>query len=285
MLDIVDKDDAKLSASIELTKNRISIYQPEQEGLIFPEIPKFANVGAERQHRKERLVAACRAFALYGFDYGFAGHLTIRDPEFPHLYWTNPMCVHFADVTVSSLILADHAGTVQEGRYAINRAGFVLHAAVHEHNPKVMAMCHAHTVHGAAWCALGRPLDPISQDACAFFENHVVIGKSAGAVAVEEQSGHAVAVAFGDNRAALHQNHGLLTASHHSIDDAAWWFIALDLCCRAQLMAEATGSKPTMVSPDKARYSREHVGSEFIGWLHFQPIYDRIARTQPDMFN
>jgi ribulose-5-phosphate 4-epimerase/fuculose-1-phosphate aldolase len=285
MLDIVDKDDAKLSASIELTKNRISIYQPEQEGLIFPEIPKFANVGAERQHRKERLVAACRAFALYGFDYGFAGHLTIRDPEFPHLYWTNPMCVHFADVTVSSLILADHAGTVQEGRYAINRAGFVLHAAVHEHNPKVMAMCHAHTVHGAAWCALGRPLDPISQDACAFFENHVVIGKSAGAVAVEEQSGHAVAVAFGDNRAALHQNHGLLTASHHSIDDAAWWFIALDLCCRAQLMAEATGSKPTMVSADKARYSREHVGSEFIGWLHFQPIYDRIARTQPDMFN
>lgn len=284
MLDHVNKPENDLGTTIKLTKERISIYQPEQEGLIFPELPKFKDVGAERQHRKERLVAACRAFAHYGFEYGFAGHLTIRDPEFPHLYWTNPMCVHFADVTVSSLILADHAGTVQEGRYAINRAGFVLHAAVHEHNPKVMAMCHAHTVHGAAWCSLGRPLDPITQDACAFFENHVVIGESAGAVAVEEKSGHAVAIAFGDNRAALHQNHGLLTASHHSIDDAAWWFIALDACCRAQLMAEATGIKPTFVSPEKARYSREHVGSEFIGWLHFQPIYQRIARTQPDMF-
>ena len=263
---------------------RISIYQPEQEGLIFPELPRFNDVGEERRHRKERLVGACRAFALKGYDYGFAGHLTVRDPEFPDLYWTNPMCVDFADVTVSSLVLADHQGTVQEGRYAINRAGFVLHAAVHEENPRVMAMCHAHTVHGAAWCALGRPLDPISQDACAFFENHVVITDSAGAVAVEEPSGREVAKAFGDNRAALHQNHGLLTASRHSIDDAAWWFIALEQCCRAQLMVEATGSKPIMVPPDRARYSREHVGSDYIGWMAFQPLYQRIARSQPDMF-
>jgi ribulose-5-phosphate 4-epimerase/fuculose-1-phosphate aldolase len=198
VLDSVEKIESKLGDTVQLSNGRISIYQPEQEGLIFPQLPAFANLGKERLHRKQRLVAACRAFAGYGFDYGFAGHLTVRDPEFPNLYWTNPMCVHFADVTVSSLILADHTGTVQEGRYAINRAGFVLHAAVHEHNPKVMAMCHAHTLHGAAWCSLGRKLDPISQDACAFYENHVLIGKNAGAVAVEEKSGHGIAAAFGD---------------------------------------------------------------------------------------
>src|SRR5882757_2079647 len=156
-------------------ETRISLYQPEQKGLIFPEIPAFANFADERRHRKQRLVAACRAFSLYGYDYGFAGHLTVRDPEFPELYWTNPMCVHFADVTMSSLILANHEGEVLEGKYALNRAGFVLHSAVHRANPKIMAMCHAHTKHGAAWCSLGRPLDPITQDACAFFENHVVI--------------------------------------------------------------------------------------------------------------
>ena len=76
-----------------------------------------------------------------------------------------------------------------------NRAGFVLHAAVHEHNPKVIAMCHAHTLYGAAFCSMGRPIDPISQDACAFYEDQVVIGKNAGAVAVEEQSGVHVAAA------------------------------------------------------------------------------------------
>jgi ribulose-5-phosphate 4-epimerase/fuculose-1-phosphate aldolase len=272
------------SEKINLSKGRISIYQPEQEGLIFPEFPQFKNVGEERAYRKAHLVAACRVFAKYGYDYGFAGHLTVRDPEYPNLYWTNPMCVHFADVTVSSLILADHSGTVQEGKYAINRAGFVLHAAVHEHNPKVMAMCHAHTLYGAAFCSLGRPIDPISQDACAFYEDQVVIGKNAGAVAVEEKSGVGIAAAMGNHRAILHQNHGLLTSSPHSIDDAAWWFIALEQCCKAQLAVEATGSKPTFVAPDRARYSREHVGSSFIGWLHFQPLYDHVAKREPEMF-
>ena len=147
-------------------RERISLYQPEQEGLIFPEIPEFETFEEERTYRKQHLVAACRAFDQHGFDYGFAGHLTIRDPERPELYWTNPMCVHFSQVKMSNLILADHRGRVVEGDYAINRAGFVLHAAVHEEYPEVMAMCHAHTTYGTAWCATG-PLDMISQDAAA----------------------------------------------------------------------------------------------------------------------
>jgi ribulose-5-phosphate 4-epimerase/fuculose-1-phosphate aldolase len=246
----------------------ISIYQPKQQGLIFPEIPTFSTFAEERQHRKERLVAACRAFAQQGFDYGFAGHLTVRDPEFPELYWTNPMCVHFSQVKVSNLILADHKGKVVEGNYAINRAGFVLHAAVHEAHPDIVSMCHAHTVYGTAFAALGRPLDPITQDA-----------------AVEEKAGHSVCDWFKNVKAAIHQNHGLLTASRHSIESAAFWFIALERCCQQQLLVEATGIKPVMVPPDRSRYSREHVGSDYIGWLHFQPIYEQIAATQPDMFD
>ena len=264
---------------------RISIYQPEQAGLIYPELPKHASVAAHRQHLKERLVGACRAFALQGFDYGFAGHLTIRDPENPSLYWTNPMAVHFAQVKVSNLILADHDGRVVEGRHALNRAGFVLHAAVHEAHQDIVAMCHAHTLWGTAFAALGKPLAPISQDAAAFFEDHVVIGDEAGQVAVEVKAGHKVANAFAGVKAAIHQNHGLLTASRHSIEAAAFWFIALERCCQQQLAVEATGQTPRLVTPDRARYSREHVGSEYIGWLHFQPIWEDLVATQPDMFD
>ncbi|GAC1626696.1 MAG: class II aldolase/adducin family protein [Vulcanimicrobiaceae bacterium] len=267
------------------TPARISIYQPEQAGLIFPETPTFSSFAQEREYRKKHLVAAVRAFAQHGFDYGFAGHLTVRDPEHRDLYWTNPMCVHFSQVTLSSLILVDHDGHVIEGTYAVNRAGFVLHAAIHAAQPDIVAMCHAHTVYGTAWCATGRPLDMISQDAACFYNDHVVIGASAGAVAVEKQSGLSVAEAFGKNRAALHQNHGLLTASRHSIDDAAFWFIALERCCRQQLLVEATGIKPQIVSEKSAAYSREHVGNDFIGWLHFQTLYGQLVQTQPDMFD
>ncbi len=72
----------------------------------------------------------------------------------------------------------------------------------------------------------------LSQDAACFYGNHAVVGASAGAVAVEDESGHSVAALIGKNRGILHQNHGLLTTSRHSIDDAAFWFIALERCCQ-----------------------------------------------------
>jgi ribulose-5-phosphate 4-epimerase/fuculose-1-phosphate aldolase len=266
-------------------EGKVSIYQPEQEGLIFPDLPSFSSHAEHRQHLKERLVGACRAFAQQGFDYGFAGHLTVRDPENPGLYWTNPMAIHFSQVKVSNLICADHKGTVVEGRHAINRAGFVLHAAVHEMHQDIGARCHAHTIYGTAFAALGKKLEPVTQDAAAFFEDHVVIGDEAGQVAVEVKAGHKVASAFAGVKAAIHQNHGLLTASRHSIESAAFWFIALERCCQQQLMIDASGITPKLVTPERARYSREHVGSEYIGWLHFQTIWDELVATQPDMFD
>ena len=60
--------------------------------------------------------------------------------------------------------------------------------------------------------------------------------------------------------------------------------MALERCCQQQLAIEATGHKPHLVPPISARYSREHVGSDYIGWLHFQPIWEQLVATQPDMF-
>lgn len=264
---------------------RTSLYMPEQPGLVFPEEPHFTSRDQERLSRQKSLVAACRAFALEGFDHGFAGHLTVRDPEQPELYWTNPMAVHFSQVRLSNLILVDHEGRVIEGRHAVNRAGFVLHAAVHAAHPDIVAMCHAHTLYGGAYAALGQELPPITQDAAVFFEDHVVIREEAGQVAVEVGAGHKVAEAFRGAKAAIHQNHGLLTVSRHSIDSAAFWFIGLERCCRQQLLVNATGRTPRLVAPERARYSREHVGSEYIGWLHFQPLLQLLQETQPDMFD
>jgi ribulose-5-phosphate 4-epimerase/fuculose-1-phosphate aldolase len=125
----------------------------------------------------------------------------------------------------------------------------------------------------------------VTQDAAVFFEDHVVIADEGGKVAVEEDAGHKVAAAFKGVKAAIHQNHGLLTCSRHSIDAAAFWFIALERLCQQQLMIDASGVPPRLVPPDKARYSREHVGNEFIGWLHFQPVWEQLVATQPDLLS
>ena len=113
-------------------KEEDSVYKPTQTDLTFPQAKRFSNFDDLRNELKRKLVVACRAFSYFKFDYGFAGHLTVRDPEFKDLYWTNPMAVHFKHVKVSNLILVDHDGKVVEGDYSVNRAGFVLHAAVHK---------------------------------------------------------------------------------------------------------------------------------------------------------
>jgi ribulose-5-phosphate 4-epimerase/fuculose-1-phosphate aldolase len=262
-----------------------SVYEPEQADLEFPRPPVFTDVADERRHRQERLAAACRVLFDCGYEYGFAGHLTVRDPEHPSLYWTNPFALSFSQVKVSDLLLVDHEGIVVEGRRAVNRAGYVLHAAIHEANPDVVASVHAHTVHGMAWAALGRPLDPITQTACGFFEDQALITAEAGAVVVERGAGQRVAEAFGAAKIAIHQNHGLFSVGRESVDEAVWWFIAADRACRIQLLAEATGSPLQVIDPAAARHSRQHLATPFMAWLHFQPMYDRAVADHPDLFD
>ena len=262
-----------------------SVYQPEQPGLHFPQPPIFTNFADERLHRKQRLAAVCRVFAKFGYEYGFAGHITLRDPEHTDLYWTNPFAMDFGRVRVSDLLLVDHTGKVVEGTWAVNRAGFVLHAAIHGANPDIVASCHAHTTNGMAWAALGRKLDPITQTAASFYHDHALVTEEAGAVVVNKDAGASVATAFGKNKVVIHQNHGLFSAGRESVEEAAWWFIAAERACEIQLKAEATGHPLRMINEQAVAHSAKHLGAPFLAWLHFQPIYDAICRSDPDLFN
>ena len=265
--------------------NNRSVYEPEQADLYFPQPPVFTSLADERLHRKQRLAATCRIFAKLRYEYGFAGHVTVRDPEHPDLYWTNPFAMDFGRVRVSDLLLVDHAGTVLQGTWAVNRAGFVLHSAIHQANPHVLASCHAHTVNGMAWAALGRKLDPITQTAASFFTDHALITEQSGAVVVDADAGHEVAASFGHNKIVIHQNHGLFSAGRQSVDEAAWWFIAAERACEIQLKAEATGHPLKLIGPEAAAHSSRHLGTPKAAWLHFQPMYDAICRSDPDLFD
>src|SRR5581483_7314270 len=121
---------------------------------------------------RQRLAAALRVFADRGFDEGAGGHITARDPIRTNHFWVNPFGVHFGHVKVSDLLLVDHDGTVVEGDGKVNPAGYAIHSQIHAAHPHVVAAAHTHSTYGRAWAALGRRLDPITQDACAFYERH-----------------------------------------------------------------------------------------------------------------
>lgn len=237
----------------------------------------------ERLRRKQKLAGALRIFGRFGFGEGVAGHITVRDPEFPDLFWVNPLGLSFRHATVSDLILVDHDGNVVFGDHSVNRAAYVLHSAIHEARPDVVAAAHAHSVHGKALSSLGVPLAPITQDACAFYELNTVIQDHGGAVVFERQAGEDFARAFGMNRAALHQNHGHFTVGS-TIDEAVFWFVCFERCAQAQLLAMAAG-EPSLIPHESAVYTKEHAGNAFSGWMHFQPLWQEIQRSDPDLFD
>ena len=247
---------------------------------IIEQPPTFERVEDERLHRKQRLAAALRLFAHYGFDEGVAGHITVRDPELTDHFWVNPFGGYFGHIRVSDLLLINQKGEVAEGNKPVNAAAFAIHSKIHQARPDVLAAAHAHSLYGKSWSTLGRLLDPLTQHACAFYQDHALFNDYTGVV-LEPEEGERIAATLGDKKAIILRNHGLLTVGH-SVDEAAWWFITMERSCQAQLMAEAAG-KPVLIDRDTASLTYSQIGTHYIGWLSFQSLYDKIVRLEPDL--
>ena len=240
------------------------------------------NVDDERLHRKQRLAAAFRLFGRFGYDEGAAGHITARDPERLDHFWVNPFGKHFRRIRVSDLLLVNSGGEVVEGDAPVNRAAFAIHSQVHEARPDVMAAAHSHSMHGKAWSTLGRLLDPLTQDACAFYEDHGLFDDYTGVV-LDLHEGKRIADALADTKAVILRNHGLLTVGR-SVGAAAYWFVAMERSCQAQLLAEAAG-KPVLISPDDAKLTHGQIGTEVAGEFQFEVLYEMIVAEEPDLLD
>jgi ribulose-5-phosphate 4-epimerase/fuculose-1-phosphate aldolase len=236
----------------------------------------------EREHRRQRLAAALRLFAEFGFEEGAGGHVTARDPVQPDHFWVNPFGFPFSLVKVSDLLLVNEAGRVVVGDGRVNPAGYQIHSNIHAARPDVVAAAHTHSVYGRAWSALRRPLDPINQDVCAFYEDHAVFADYGGVVLEHEES-RRITTALGGRKAVILANHGLLTVGE-SVEEAAWWFIAMERCCQVQLLAEAAGC-PQLISPGSARAARAQIGTPGMGRFNFRPLYEGVVRRQPDLLD
>ena len=204
----------------------------------------------------------------------------MRDPERLDHFWVNPMGRSFKQMKVSDLLLVSHTGEVVEGNGLLNGAAFTIHSQIHMAKPEVTAAAHSHSVYGKAFSALGRTLDPLTQDSCAFYEDHVLFDDFSGVV-LDNSEGERIAAALGTAKAAILQNHGLITVGE-TIEAAAWWYITMERSCQAQLLAEAAG-EPKAIPHEVALSTRETVGSPLAGWFSFQPLYDVITEEQPEL--
>jgi ribulose-5-phosphate 4-epimerase/fuculose-1-phosphate aldolase len=249
--------------------------------MAFPQPPTFENKYEERTYLLGRLAAAFRIFGKFGFDEGVAGHITVRDPVEPDTFWVNPFGVAFSKINRSDLIRVSEAGDILEGGSTrlLNTAAFMIHSAIHKARPDVAAAAHSHSIYGRAFCTLGRKLDCITQDSCAFYDDHVLYENFNGIVLAEEE-GKNIASALGQKKAALLQNHGLLTVGG-TIEEAVFWFVSLEKCCHAQLLADAAaggrGGETKKIGDEEAKFTYKTVGSPLAGWFSAKPLFDMIA--------
>ncbi|KAJ5676153.1 Decarboxylase NovR [Penicillium macrosclerotiorum] len=247
-----------------------------------PVMPMFDDKMEEREYLKGRLAAAFRIFGKYGFDEGVAGHITLRDPVDPTTFWVNPFGTAFSHITKSDLIQVDHQGNVIAGgsNRNLNAAAFMIHSAIHTARPDVLCAAHSHSLYGRAFCSLGRPLDIISQDSCAFYNDHVVYQQFNGIVLAEEE-GKNIAAALGNKKAALLQNHGLLTVGT-TVEETIFWFVSLEKSCHAQLLADAAaagrGGQTIKIDEVDAAFTYQSVGTPKAGWFSAKPLFDVIHR-------
>ncbi len=251
-------------------------------GLQMPLPQTFETVEQERLHRKVQLAATFRMFSKAGLDEGVAGHVTARDPEFPDSYWVNPFGMHFSLIKQSDLVRVSHDGQVVEGDRAVNGAAVAIHCAVHAARPDVVAAAHAHGPYGKTLSSLPMGIDMLTQDSCAFYDDFGVYEEFSGVVLAAEE-GEKIGKALGAKKAVILRNHGMLTVGH-SVESAAWWFLTLERTSQSQLMAYAAGT-PRIIEDEAAAATYDTVGGEFAGWFQFQPLWQRISKDNPDIWD
>ena len=198
----------------------------------------------ERKARVE-LAAAYRIFDMLGWVEMIFNHITVRVPgpaSSPDSlrFLINPFGLHYREITASNLVLIDIDGNpVRETKWPVNRAGFVIHSAIHAAIPQAHCVMHTHTTTGIAVSCLEDGLSPHN------FYGAMLVGKVAyhefEGVTVEPGEKQRLVKDIGDKPVVILRNHGLLTWGP-SVSEAFLTMWTLQRACDVQIAASRAGA-------------------------------------------
>jgi ribulose-5-phosphate 4-epimerase/fuculose-1-phosphate aldolase len=195
---------------------------------------------AEWQARVD-LAACYRLVDLYGLSDMMANHVSSHVPGEPGAFLINAYGMMYEEITASSLVKIDTHGNILskpdfgELNYGINKAGYVIHSAVHNARPEIACVIHTHSWASMAVSALECGLLPITQTAMRFLKigYHDYQG-----VVLNEQEQVSLLADLGQSEALMLRNHGALVVGR-SVGEAFNWMHRLELACQTQLAAMA----------------------------------------------
>ena len=196
-------------------------------------------VGKQEWQLRCDLAACYRLVAMYGWTDLVFTHISARLPGDEHQFLINPYGLLFEEITASSLIAIDQEGNkLSESPYQVNKAGFVIHSAIHAAREDAGCVLHTHTRAGVAVSAQKAGVLPISQQSTfvlASLGYHDYEG-----VALRDDEKPRLQADLGTANFLMLRNHGLLTVGP-SIADAFLAMYLFETTCQIQLAAQAGG--------------------------------------------
>lgn len=244
-------------------------------------------VSAQEWELRVELAACYRLVAMYGWSDLIFTHISAKIPMEltggAHQFLINPYGMLFDEITASSLVKIDLDGAkLSASEFDVNRAGFVIHGAIHAAREDVVCIIHTHTRAGVAVSAQKGGLLPISQQAS------LVLG-SLGyhdyeGVAVHDEERERLQRDLGPHENLLLRNHGLLCVGQ-TIPDTFAAMYAFESACQIQLAAQAGGelveiSRPVLDGVTEAVRIMQN-GQTTRGALAWPALLRRLDRLNP----
>jgi len=224
-----------------------------------------------------QLAGAYRVAHELGWSELIYTHISMRVPGPEHHFLINPYGLRFDEVTASSLVKINADGEpVGPQEYSANKAGFIIHSAIHMAREDAQCVWHMHTLAGMAVSAQEEGLLPAHMYSHNFW-NRLSYHDFEGPSMRLDERGRLVK-SLGDRGALVLRNHGLLTVGC-TIPEAFIRFWRLNRACEIQLAAQA--SKLKIPSPEVCEASYQ-MGEEFltdqapIGQLEFDSILRKL---------
>ena len=215
----------------------------------------------EREMRVH-LAALYRLVAHFGWTDLVQTHISARVPGEPGHFLINPYGLMFDEITASSLVKIDYDGEIVESTpYPVNKAGFIIHSAIHRARPDVACVLHTHTRAGVAVSCQRNGLLPLSQHAMVLTGNVAYHGYEGVSLETDEQA--RLVADLGGKRAMILCNHGSLSAGR-TVPEAFETMYYLEMSCRIQIDALAGGVPVMVQSPEIA----EKVARQYDTYAH-----------------
>lgn len=224
-----------------------------------------------------QLAGAYRVADYLGWSELIYTHISVRVPGPEHHFLINPYGLNFDEVTASTLVKVNESGeTVGQQGYAANKAGFIIHSAIHMARPDAQCVWHMHTLAGMAVSAQEEGLLPVHMYAHNFWNRVSYHDFEGPSMRLDERA--RLVKSLGSHQALILRNHGLLTTGR-TIPEAFIRFWRLNRACEIQLAAQAAKLRLPPPEVCEASYA---MGEEFLtdqaalGQLEFDSILRKI---------